>query len=349
MAKALYQYRDMAYQAAWTNLSQQAASQGQVLLAAPGSLMERNISGCTYLVHQFQGVDGKRRQVSVGAIDDPRTNAAQAVLYDQIEVAKKIISQIRTLAKLGYQVADPKTYSVAATLHNAGLFRHGLALVGSHAYGVLLNTLGVIAVPYMSNDVDVARGATRKLAAPTLSFTDLLAQTQLKFVSVPRVPPFNPSDPSTSFKELGKSGFRVDLLVPSRTQHIRIIPVPELNAHAIALPYLSYLLEGSFMSTLISRHGAVPVRVPDPARFALHKLLVAALRVNERDKIRKDIHQAAVLLLMLAEHQPGDIEDALAALPKSAHAYARKRLPDLQMELGMDTSVVWEALSPLLK
>lgn len=346
MAKALYQYRDMAYQAAWTNLTQQAASQAQVLLAAPGSLMERGIAGHLYLVHQFQGVDGKRRQVSVGAIDDARTNAARAVLYDQIEVAKGLISQVRALAKLGYQVADPKTYSVAAALYNAGLFRQGLALVGSHAYGVLLNTLGVTAVPYMSNDVDVARGATRKLAAPTLSFTDLLAQTQLKFVSVP---PFNPADPSTSFKELGKSGFRVDLLVPSRTQDIRIIPVPELNTHAIALPYLSYLLEESFMSTLISRHGAVPVRVPDPARFALHKLLVAALRVNERDKIRKDIHQAAVLLLMLAEHQPGDIEDALAALPKSARAHARKRLPDLQTELGMDASVVWEALTPLLK
>ncbi|WP_158219383.1 MULTISPECIES: GSU2403 family nucleotidyltransferase fold protein [unclassified Achromobacter] len=91
-----------------------------------------------------------------------------------------------------YQVADPKTYSVVAALHNAGLFRRGMTLVGSHAYGVLLNTLGIAAGLYQSFNVDVARGAALGSDAPTPGFAELLAQTGLKVVEVPA---FHPGDP----------------------------------------------------------------------------------------------------------------------------------------------------------
>jgi hypothetical protein len=126
-------------------------------------------------------------------------------------------------------------------------------------------------------------------------------------------------------------------LAPSGTEEISIAPVPELQAHATTLPYLDYLLADTFMSTLASRHGVVAVRVPDPARFAVHKLVVSGLRINDRDKMRKDIHQAAVLVAMLTRYQPGDVESAVAALKSgypSAINPAQRRLSMLVQELG---------------
>lgn len=325
---------DLAYQTAWTNLSQQAAEQDQVLLAAPGTLFERESGGKQYLVHQYLAPDGKQRQISIGPVDDPETQAAGQALSERIDVSKGLIEQVRSLAKLGYQVTDPKTYSVVAAMHNAGLFQRGLTLVGSHAYGVLLNTLGIAAGLYQSFDVDVARGNSLGTAEPAVGFAELLAQTGLTLFDVPG---FRPGDPPTSLKEPGKSRFRINLLVPSQTDEISSVPVPELQAHATTLPYLAFLLEGTFMSALASRHGVVAVRVPDPARFAVHKLVVSGSRISDRDKVQKDIHQAAVLMAMLTRYQPGDVESAVVVLISgypSAIELARKRLPMLEEELG---------------
>jgi hypothetical protein len=96
------------------------------------------------------------------------------------------------------------------------------------------------------------------------------------------------------------------------------------------LPYLAYVLANAQTGTLISRHGAVPVRVPEPARFAIHKLLVSRLRTNTLVKSQKDVRQASVLLAMLGEHRTGDIEDACAALPRSARALVRRTLPEVE-------------------
>ncbi|MGN7982748.1 GSU2403 family nucleotidyltransferase fold protein [Burkholderia sp. 22313] len=88
------------------------------------------------------------------------------------------------------------------------------------------------------------------------------------------------------------------------------------------------------MATLISRHGAVPVRVPSPARFAIHKLLVSRLRTSMLIKSSKEVQQACVSLAMLGEHRTGDIEDACAALPRSSRVLVRRVLPEVRQLLA---------------
>ena len=54
------------------------------------------------------------------------------------------------------------------------------------------------------------------------------------------------------------------------------------------------------------------VTVPSPARFALHKLLVAQdLRPAFQVKARKDVVQAALVLEALEELRPADVEGAV--------------------------------------
>ncbi|MDZ4233261.1 MAG: GSU2403 family nucleotidyltransferase fold protein, partial [Dietzia sp.] len=54
--------------------------------------------------------------------------------------------------------------------------------------------------------------------------------------------------------------------------------------------------------------GGVLVSVPDPARFALHKVLIAGERpVIAQAKSEKDLRQAAAVLGVLHEDREGDI------------------------------------------
>ena len=115
--------------------------------------------------------------------------------------------------------------------------------------------------------------------------------------------------------------------MPSPDAEIRIVEVPELKAHATALPYLSYVLGQTQISTLLSREGCCPVRVPVAERFAIHKLVVSQLRTNRDAKTEKDIFQSAIVLAALGERFPGAIEAAVMDLPISARKYLTKALP----------------------
>jgi hypothetical protein len=232
------------------------------------------------------------------------------------------------------------TYSTLASLHNHGIFRAGALLIGSHAYGALMNALGVKTVDYSTEDVDIAR--REALVLPEVPpFIDMLRETGIGFFEVPRV---DRGAPSTSFAERGGSRLRVDLLVPSRGHDYPTIPVPELKAHAKGLPYLAYLLGASQEVPILSPHGVVLVRVPVPERYAIHKLMVAQMRPKTDARPEKDLRQAAVLLDALVERFPGAIEEALAAIPKSAGRLIRQSRVALKRLLPESAQAAWEAL-----
>ena len=53
--------------------------------------------------------------------------------------------------------------------------------------------------------------------------------------------------------------------------------------------------------------GGIPILVPDPARYAVHKLIVSARRRQDNGKDLKDLRQAANLAVALSE--TGRLED----------------------------------------
>lgn len=325
----LYQRHDQAFCAQLANVEQAAAAQDAVLIGAPGTILEHRRADLVYYARQFMNPEGKRQEESLGGPQgDPEVEARVEAMRARIAQGKDLVNRIRELAKLGFQIADNKTYATMGVLYNHGLFQAGAVLIGSHAYAVLLNSLGIKALAYETEDVDIARA--RQLAlqhVPTGGLLAILKETGIAFVEVP---PMTRGAPSTSFKQAGATRFHVDLLVPSEDDSFPTIAVPELDAHATGLPYLAFLLGKSQMGTLISRHGAVPVRVPDPARFAIHKLLASRLRTNMLIKSQKDVQQACVLLAMLGDHRSGDIEDACGDLPASARALVRRALPEVR-------------------
>ncbi len=81
-------------------------------------------------------------------------------------------------------------------------------------------------------------------------------------------------------------------------------------------------------------HGAgIPINVPDPTRYALHKLVVAQLRRQDSGssaaKSRKDLAQAEALIGVLARQRPDDLKDLWNDLCSRGPAWRQKACASL--------------------
>lgn len=341
----LYTLHPQPFTVMFGNLDNYALSQAEVLIGTPGSLRERvKPSGSAYYVRQYHDGNGKVCDQYISSpVGSPEADAIAEQIRGRIEETNRVIADIRTLRRQGFQVADTKTYAAVASLHNHGVFRAGGVLIGSHAFGVLLNTVGARADAYFTEDVDLARN--EQLAFPNMprrSLMEILSDSGIHFTEVPAL---DNRKPSTSFKQPGYN-FQVDLLVPSPDETFPIIPVPELRAHATGLPYLRYLLGESQTAPLLSRAGCCLVRVPLPERFAVHKLIVSQLRVGRSAKSQKDVTQACTLLALLGDLYPGAIEAAVAAVPVRARRYLNRALASVRPLLKNEYPSAWDALQP---
>jgi hypothetical protein len=341
MTFALANSHEKALMLLFAELESTAAEQRTAFLGTPGTITERtNENNTRFLVHRYSDGAGRRHEDYLGTADDAEVKDRVQELRGRIEAANATLGRIRILARAGFATVDRKTYSTLATLCNHGLFRAGALLIGSHAYGVLLNVLGVKSVPYATEDVDIAR--REQLALPGIPpLLKVLRETGIEFFEVP---PLNRRDKPTSYLESGGSRLRVDLLVPSPDETYPTIRIPELDAYAQGLPYLKYLLSKSQEATILSPHGVAMVRVPVPERYAIHKLLISQLRGTGASKSSKDLTQAATLIEAVVERFPGAIQDALAVVPKSAGQYLRRALPALKRHLPASAEAAWEVL-----
>jgi hypothetical protein len=235
------------------------------------------------------------------------------------------------LARERYATLTPRHFAVLASLANAGLFRAGAILVGTHAYEAIINRLGIRAEGFATEDIDIARNTRLPVRVPEGGFLELLRGSGVDFVDVPQV---DPREPSIKFKERGRSRFAVDLLVPASGDEAGTAPIPELKAHAAALPHFRYLLGETQMAAALSSHGVAAVRVPAPERYALHKLIVSRLRRPGSDKGLKDLRQAAILIAAVGETDPGALAQAYGRTPRSTRSRIRKSLEAIREPLS---------------
>ncbi len=322
----------------FADLESHCLQQREVFVGTAGTVNERrNASGYRFYAHQYYDGEGKQRErYLAGPIGAPEADAAADGLRSRIGEVKELLPSLRLLGREGFALVDSRTYATLAALHNHGVFGAGGVLVGSHAFGVLLNRLGVRAAPYATEDIDIARG--RVLAfdpLPELGLLEMLRDSGVEFVEVPAL---DRKQPSTAFKQKGRSRFHVDLLVPSPDETFPVAPVPELGAHGRGLPYLDYLLAESQTSMVMARQGCCAVPVPLPERFAVHKLIVSRLRSGRQAKSERDRDQACVLCAALASSHPGALEAAVAVVPKRASRHLREALAAVEEQ--------WEGVAP---
>jgi hypothetical protein len=112
----------------------------------------------------------------------------------------------------------------------------------------------------------------------------------------------------------GAQGLRVDLLAAA--PRLRdAVPIPELAWHAQGIPFYGYLLDGNVHTVVLAGWQAIPVRVPDAARFVWHKLHSSQARRGRSDKAAKDRRQALMVAAALVREAPLHLEEAWRSAP----------------------------------
>jgi len=313
---------DVSFRTDYAQAKELALAQAQIPLLTAGSLQEEERGSASFVYRYRYDGAGKRVTEYLGPSGDEETDAKIDQAHAEIADAETLAQYCRDLRRLGFYSADNSTLVTVAALFNAGIFGGGGVLVGTHAFGVIMNDLGVAAAPFArTEDLDVARGERIQIAAMAKGgFLELLKQTGLQFHEVPQL---KRKEPPTSFKVRGKK-LKVDLLVPARGAPYEAIAVPELGAHATGLPHFAYLLAGAGASALIGRDRIVPVLVPHPGRFCVHKLAVYSLRSGfDAARREKDVAQAALLAATLAREQEFLFADAVEAMDRGLRAKVR--------------------------
>jgi hypothetical protein len=213
------------------------------------------------------------------------------------------------LRREGLAAPDRTMGAILDALAHAGLFKGGAVLVGTAAYLVSEPLLGrrLPSPTLMTGDLDLATASLAITAEPPERLETILRRADPTFEGLPQL---TSKAPPSRFRSA--SGYLVDLVTPTRTRDDPdSLALAQLDARAGPLQHLAWLIDGSVRTVALWRAGVL-VNVPQPARFAVHKLILAQRRdASGRLKRAKDLAQAKALLEVLREQDPFALEDAL--------------------------------------
>ena len=271
------------------------------------SLYRRETGGVSY-IYAKRSVGRIRRDLFIGRADDPQALERTTLIEQENGAAKARISLVSTLRRAGIPSPTQVLSQVLDACEEAGLLRQTV-LVGTAAYQCYSAPVGhaLPSAAMMTQDADLA---TASLAISSVDAGETL-ETVLKRAD----PTFRPlpgldrAAPPSHFRS--DAGFMVDLLTPQlRRSDPNPMPLPALAAGATPLQHLAWLIEAPMDAAVLYRAG-IAVRVPQPARFAVHKLIVAQKRGGDTSKRAKDLKQADALIAALKASDPFALSDAL--------------------------------------
>jgi hypothetical protein len=279
----------------------------------PGNFVVHVEKGRRYWYRQFRDpVTGKRKQASVGP-ETPDLLARIARHRALVETDRARRDIVRALTRTGAAPAPTaRVGRVLEALAAAGVFRLRAVLVGTaafQAYGPLLGIrLGSRSIT--TEDIDVAQFRSVSVAVDD-SVPPML--DALRAID-PAFQPISKALHGQAPIAFAAGDLKFEFLTPMRGP-VEDAPVrlPALGTSSQPLRFLDYLICREQVAAIL--HGAgVLVNVPDPARYAWHKLIVSQRRTVNQAKARKDVLQAEVLFEALAADKPGDVRDMWAEL-----------------------------------
>ncbi|MBI3815403.1 MAG: hypothetical protein HY279_13190 [Nitrospinae bacterium] len=276
-----------------------------------GCFTTKTVKSESYYYFQYSDPGGITRQVYIGKKSLVLDKMVKQYLEEREEFKEDIGHIQRLCAQMragGMIITDMASSRVIKSFADSGVFALKGVLVGTHAFTVLGNLLGVRwkGAGLKTNDIDIAGESVVNIALPDIQ-TDIpkiLENLQMGFIPIP---PLNLKDPSTSFRIRGKS-LRVDFLTPVvKPTRTGAIYIPRFNVAAQPMRFLDYLIENPERGIVING-GGILVNVPAPGRFAFHKLIVTQERpLSMHGKADKDLIQAAQVFSVLIDERPGDL------------------------------------------
>ena len=267
------------------------------------SFVTKRIGTKTYWYLQHRQASGMK-QTYLGP-DSPELlnviasiRAASKSLEPDINRRKELCGAIRAM---GFPKWPRPFVSTLETLANSGVFHLGAILIGTPAYVTCITALGYRSDigTTLTGDIDLQIGGSLQASIPgakAINISNVLDRVKLGFFPVPGL---DPRSPSTTFK-VRDGDLMVQFLTVDSTNARKPIYVRELGTAAQPMPYMEFLTPEP-MKAVLPFDAGILVNVPNPARLAWHKLIVARNRPQyERTKAQKDVEQAADLISILA-------------------------------------------------
>ena len=299
----------------------QTAANEAINGALKGSFISKEIKGRTYWYLQRSHGE-KKHQTYLGPESPSLSRWIEQAKgkAGEIEIDRKNLVRISRMLVSGGATSEPASVLKALRLlSDSRVFQLGGVLIGTLAFRAYANLLGVRfeRSTLQTQDLDIAQEPTIGIAlareTSAINLEDLIEASGMKLHPVP---PLDPKRPSTSFKVRGRD-LRIDFLTPMRgPESSEPVFLPAFRLSAQPLRHLEYLLEPVTQAVVLG-NDPVLVNLPDPARFALHKLWTSTRRIPAfQTKAKKDIIQAEQLIEVLLEDRPNDLRDAWSALPR---------------------------------
>ena len=255
---------------------------------------------------QYIGPDNEENRAWV-----ERFKQSKAQDKDQLKSRQRLVSM---LIAAGYQAVTGREFRVFEALGQAGVFLAGGVVVGSHAFNMIGNSIGVRWDTQLTRtqDIDIADDFRIHVGLPHHD-PDIQKALLAADETFKPIPALSHKSSSTSFSIRGAE-LRVDILTPmiGKTSS-KPIALKSIKAMAEPVRFLEYLLIDTQPAVLIAGSGVL-VNIPNPARYALHKLVLSQRRTSAfQAKAKKDILQAKVIMDWLQANRPGDIDLAMEA------------------------------------
>lgn len=336
----------LAAQTAFAQVAEVSLSADQLRSAAdlPGSFAPKMVKGHKYWYYQYSEPSGARRQLFVG----PDNAAVQAVMEKAAAKSDNISGLVRSAVALGCAEILPKHFKVLRRLSDYGFFRVGGVLIGTHAFICYGNMLGVrwnSENASRTQDIDFAHaGKNISLAlasGQTMDIHSAIESLEMGFLPITTMA----GKTGGAYLIPSEKEFRLDFLTTVGREGEAPYPHPDLGVTLQPLKFMEFSLEGVQQCPLLCGAGAVLVNLPHPARYALHKLIVAGLREGAFTvKASKDLMQAGLLLQVLRAVKPWDVEEAWEDLCSRGPGWisrARRGLEQLDKLYPADNFKAW--------
>lgn len=339
---------DHTYQTLYSELAQRALDASfSSDFSVDGRFVAMESRGRKYWYFDTAKENGGKHRRYVGPVDDDEITRRVEHFKDlkaDVRARRKLVS---TLVREAY-LPRPEAYvgDIVEALADAGFFRLRGVLIGTVAFQCYSAILGV-RLPHtamQTADADFAQfhSISVEVEDSMPPILEVLRKVDKTFREIP-----HQADSRHTTAFVSRTGYRVEFLTPntgSAEHEGHPARMPALGgASAEPLRFLDFLIYEPVRAVLLHKAG-VPVLVPAPERFAVHKLIVASRRRTGDDgmaKSRKDRLQAVALMEAMIETRQADAlaevyveawergsawKDALGETLRSLDAEARARL-----------------------
>ena len=297
----------------------------------PGSIFTQTIRGKVYL-YSTEKHGAARLQRYLGPASDPAVAKRAADIRRAAADARARRTTVSMLKRSGVPAPPLAMGRLMEAVANAGLFRKGVVLVGTGAYQVYSAVVGAALSlgALTTQDADLA-AASLAVASDVEgeSLLDILKRADPSFVAQMGL---DPRSPPRRFRS--SAGFEVDVITRYRTRvdDERNVVIPGLQCSAQPLRHLEFLIADPIPAVALYGPG-VQVTVPQPARYAVHKLIVAQVRTESSTKRTKDLAQAKELIEAIGASDPASIEQTLEDARRRGRkwkAYVARSLQEIE-------------------